>query len=245
MNTLGPAEIRKLISELTGDEIVSKKFLLIILGLLGDFDSFEQIQSLMPMNKKLIDSNIDLRIIGIGSKDSKAIFCKYTQLTQDNLIIVENTKIHDALGLYSCSEITSNSYFNLLLMCLGINSPGTIKEVLRGYLGDRGSKRIFDSENESYFKSVSIVNPDLFQLLDFVSGLRPFELASLRLSNLFQVMTNWNLYMLNGDYLTQRGGTFLLDGSDIVLYSHKSKGLLNYSNKMSDPYYFLEKYLTN
>ena len=47
-------------------------------------------------------------------------------------------------------------------------------------------------------------------------SLRPFELASLRLSNMIEVLSNWNIYMNNTAYLTQRGATFLIDDSNEI-----------------------------
>ncbi len=245
MDTLKAKEVRNLVEEIYGERLQSRKLLLVVLGLLGDFDSFEQIQSIVPIIQKLINSNIDFRVIGIGNEYSKNRFCDYTNLPTQNIIVKDNNDIHNKLKLSKGSMFFNLSYLNLLLMCLGVNSPGTIKEVIRGYLGDRKADRIFKNENRLFYKNKSIVNPELFRLIAFHKGLRPFELASLRLSNLIEVLSNWNIYMFDDSFLTQRGGTFLLDSNNTILYSHKSKGLLNYSYNMSNPNGYIEKFLIN
>ena len=44
--------------------------------------------------------------------------------------------------------------------------------------------------------------------------LRPFELASLRLQNMIEVLSNWDTYMPYPNSLTQRGGTYLLNNNN-------------------------------
>ena len=64
---------------------------------------------------------------------------------------------------------------------------------------------------------------------------RPFELALRRLLNMFEILSNWKIYMNDNSYLTQRGATYLLDKSNQILYSFKSTSLLQYSNNMDNP----------
>ena len=45
---------------------------------------------------------------------------------------------------------------------------------------------------------------------------RPFELATVRLRNMNEVLSKWGTYVPNNAYITQRGGTFLLDEDDSV-----------------------------
>ncbi len=242
MTTLKGIEIRKLLQHALGEELESKKVLFIILGLLGDFDSFEQVQSILPIYNKLEQSRINLRVIGIGNKQSKDIFCSYTNLPSKDLIVVEDNTLHKNLLLNRGSQVTQNGYINLLLMCLGFNSPGTIKEVIRGYLGDQNASGIFNLD-QKITKNKLVIKPELFNMIGNSQNLRPFELASLRLSNLFEVLSNWKLYMYNESYFTQRGGTFLIDEGDQILYSYKSKGLLGFSDNMSKPLDYLDKFL--
>jgi hypothetical protein len=45
------------------------------------------------------------------------------------------------------------------------------------------------------------------------------------------------------DFLTQRGGTFLLDADDTVLYAHRDRGILGFSETMARPLSFLDVFL--
>ena len=109
MNTLKGIEIRKLLQKVLGEELESKKILFIVLGLLGDFDSFEQVQSIVPIYNKLQESRIHLRFIGIGNKKSKDIFCTYTNLPPENLFVVQDITTHTNLFLNKGSHLTQNA----------------------------------------------------------------------------------------------------------------------------------------
>jgi hypothetical protein len=68
---------------------------------------------------------------------------------------------------------------------------------------------------------------------------RPFELATLRLRNMVEVLGNWKTYVPNPAYLTQRGGTFLFDSGGKLLYEHRDTGILGFAANMSHPLSFL------
>jgi hypothetical protein len=118
----------------------------------------------------------------------------------------------------------------LLLMCAGIGSPGTLAEVFRGYRGDRNAPQRIDSP--------------LFRLAGGEGFQRPFELATVRLRNMNEVLSNWRLYVPRDDFITQRGGTFLLDADNHILYSHRDAGILGFSATMSRPLSFLDPWLS-
>jgi AhpC/TSA antioxidant enzyme len=71
---------------------------------------------------------------------------------------------------------------------------------------------------------------------------RPFELATLRLRNMSEVLSHWKTYVPNADFLTQRGGTFLIDNQGQVLYEHRDRGILGFAENMSRPLSFLADY---
>ena len=76
----------------------SKKYKLIVLfGLLGDFDSFEYAINL----KNFIDynqvKNLDIFAIGIGNQNGKEKFCNFTGFSEENLIVVPDNQIHNNL----------------------------------------------------------------------------------------------------------------------------------------------------
>ncbi len=220
-----------------------KKTLFIVLGLLGDFDSFEYVQSLIKFLPRIKNSDIDLCIVGIGDLDSKKRFCKYTNLPENYIYIVENSDFHKALLIEPGLSITPNPLLNLTLMCMGVGSPGTLSEVLRGYLGDKSSMNLFSNgEMISLFRYGNF-NASLFNILGKEKVLRPFELATLRLMNMIEVLSNWRTYMINDKFLTQRSATFIVDSNYRLIYSFYSKGLLGFSESMSKPLEFLENWI--
>jgi len=54
-----------------------------------------------------------------------------------------------------------------------------------------------------------------------------------------EVLTNWNTYVPNSAYLTQRGATFLFDNKGQLVYEHRDPGILGFAANMSQPLSFL------
>ena len=238
MENLKSSEI-KILEQEFGPVNQAKLNLYIILGLLGDFDSFEYIQSLVLILDKLKDYGFNIFVLGIGDAQSKKYFCNHTKLPKSFLKVIESNSIHKQLGLNEGLSFSNSQIFNLMLMCMGIGSKGTLREVLRGYTGDINGQRIFKSDKDLPFIKNNLFNYDLFNLIGNNDSLRPFELASLRLINMKEVLSNWKIYMLNNDYLTQRGATYVIDADYKFIYSHKNEGVLGFSENMSNPMRFL------
>ena len=217
-----------------------KKFKLIILfGLLGDFDSFEYAINLKNFIDNNQDKNLDIFAIAIGNNNGKEKFCKFTGFKEDNLIIVSNNQIHNNLKLSKGLDLGLGGWINMLLMLSGINSLKTIKEVVRGYTGDRKANQIY-----SEFEKIDVLKFLKFSGNSFskVFGdgyLRPFELATFRLNNMNEIIQNWGDYILNEKYLPQRGASFLLNDKNQVIYKFFSRDVLGYSSNMRDPLGFL------
>ena len=73
-----------------------KKFKLIVLfGLLGDFDSFEYAINLKNFIENHQDQNLDIFAIAIGNQIGKEKFCKFTGFQKENLIVVSDNQIHN------------------------------------------------------------------------------------------------------------------------------------------------------
>ena len=105
-----------------------KKFKLIVLfGLLGDFDSFEYAINLKSFIDNNQDKNLDIFAIAIGNQNGKEKFCKFTGFRKENLIVVSNNKIHNNLEVSRGLNIGLGGWINMLLMLSGINSFKTIK----------------------------------------------------------------------------------------------------------------------
>ena len=205
--------------------------LVLLFSQLGDFDSLEYAQALVAAMPQLQRAGLHLLAIGIGDDDSADRFCAFTGFPRSCLQVEPDNRLHLALGLYQGLQAPGGPWPNLLLMCAGIGSPGTLAEVFRGYTGDRSAPQ-------------RLTTP-LFRLAGGEGFQRPFELASVRLQNMVEVLGRWRTYVPCDDYITQRGGTFLLDADDSLLYVHRDRGILGFSETMANPLQFLEPFLTS
>jgi hypothetical protein len=217
-----------------------KKYkLIVLLGLLGDFDSFEYAINLKNFIDNNQDKNLDIFAIAIGNKKGKGKFCNFTGFCKENLITVSDNQIHTKLKISKGLDIGLGGWLNMVLMLSGINSFKTIKEVIRGYTGDRKAKQIY-----SEFDTINVLKSLKFSGNSFkkVFGdgyLRPFELATFRLNNMNEIIQNWGDYILREEYLPQRGASFLLNDKNQLIYKFFSSDILGYSSNMRDPLGFL------
>ena len=220
----------------------SKKYkLIVLLGLLGDFDSFEYAINLKNFINNSQNKDIDIFAIAIGTKVGKDKFCKFTGFPNKNLEVVHDNKIHKDLKVSKGIDIGLGGWINMLIMLSGINSLKTIKEVIRGYTGDRNSKQIFSDEDQINLFNLIRFPGVFFKYTCGDNYLRPFELATYRLTNMLEILQNWNDYILDNKYLPQRGASFLLDDKDQIIYNYFSNDVLGYSSKMEDPLAFLSE----
>jgi len=204
-----------------------RRRLVVLLSQLGDFDSLEYAQALTEALPRLEAAGIALLAIGIGDGAGADRFCAFTGFPRDRLLVDAEPRLHRQLGLYAGLQTPGGPWPALLLMCAGIGSPGTLAEVLRGYSGDRRAPArlespLFNSLGQGYQ--------------------RPFELATVRLRNMVEVLGKWRTYVPSDAHITQRGGTFLLEADDTLLYSHRDRGILGFSETMNRPLAFLEPY---
>lgn len=81
-----------------------------------------------------------------------------------------------------------NGYVKLLVMCAGIGSPGTLREVIRGYTGDRDAPQVFNDGS-----NVDISWKSAFNLAGGKGFQRPFELATFRLTNMIAILRDWEV----------------------------------------------------
>ena len=217
-----------------------KKFKLIVLfGLLGDFDSFEYAINLKNFIDNHQDKNLDIFAIAIGNKNGKQKFCKFTGFPQESLIAVSDNQIHNELKISKGLDIGLGGWINMLLMLSGINSFKTIKEVIRGYTGDRKAKQIYSEVDKIDVLKFFNFSGNSFKKVFGDGYLRPFELATFRLNNMNEIIQNWSDYILNEEYLPQRGASFLLNNKNQIIYKFFSEDVLGYSSNMRDPLGFL------
>ena len=214
--------------------------LIVITGLLGDFDSFEYAQKLSKFMELQQEEKIEILFLGIGSKIGKEKFSNFTGIPSDNLKITQNNELHNKLGIHKGLDVGLGTWINMLIMLSGIYSSKTIKEVIRGYKGDRNSKQIFSDVD--LINILSFKFSGIFFKYTFGDGyLRPFELATFRLNNMIEIIKNWSEYILDNKYLPQRGASFILNDKNHIIYRYYSTDVLGYSPKMEDPLGFLSE----
>ena len=238
-------EVKNLLTNLIKDfhyEKVSKYKLIVFVGLLGDFDSFEYAINLSKLLTSKKINNLDIFFIAIGNQKGKEKFCKYTGFPKKNLKVVNNNQLHDLIGASKGLNIGLGGWINMTLMLMGIGSPKTLIEVIRGYTGDKGSNQIYSYSDQINLFNFFKFSGKLFEKPFGKGYLRPFELATFRLNNMIEILKNWKDYMIDTKYLPQRTCTFIIDQNNDVIYKYFSKDILNYSKNMKSPLDFLNKF---
>ena len=217
--------------------------LVLLLSQLGDFDSLEYAQALVPLLPQLESAGIAVLAIGIGDEAGRQRFCAFTGFPRERLQVDTEPRLHRDLGLYEGLTQIGGPWSNLLLMCAGIGSPGTLAEVLRGYTGDRSAPQRIADDETIQAGPLPPLRGSFFARAGGTGFQRPFELATVRLRNMTEVLGHWRTYVPRDDFLTQRGGTFLLEADDTLLYSYRDRGILGFSETMARPLSFLDPYL--
>lgn len=219
----------------------SKRTLILLWPQLGDFDTLEYAWWVKRDRTKLQAANIQVRAVGIGDRTAGQKFCTYTGFPPEHLYIDPTASLHQQLNLYPGLTAAlpgftpqQNGYLNLLLMCMGIGSPGTLKEVFRGYTGDKSAPQLIADDETVKAAPLPALKGDVFKAAGGKGFQRPFELATLRLRNMAEVLGNWKTYVPDAAYLTQRGATFLLQGEKVV-YEWHDRNILGFAQNMGDP----------
>jgi hypothetical protein len=220
-----------------------RRRLVLLLSQLGDFDSLEYAQALVPVLPQLQAAGIAVLAIAIGDEAGRERFCAFTGFPSERLLVDAEPHLHRDLGLYEGLRQAGGPWPNLLLMCAGLGSPGTLAEVLRGYTGDRSAPQRIADDETIQAGPLPPIKGSFFARAGGRGFQRPFELATVRLRNMAEVLGHWRTYVPRDDFLTQRGGTYLLEADDTLLYSHRDPGILGFSATMARPLSFLEPYL--
>lgn len=220
--------------------------LVLLWSQLGDFDSLEYAWWLHREGQRLQTEGVVIRAVGIGSLASGQRFCAYTGFPTDWLFVDPAAELHQRLNLYSGLSlkipplsVAQNAWLNLLLMCAGIGSPGTLAEVFRGYRGDHQAPQLIADAETVQATPLPALKGSSFQWAGGKGFQRPFELATLRLRNMAEALSHWKIYIPNSAYLTQRGATFLFNTQGDLLYEHYDQGILGFASDMSNPLSFL------
>lgn len=124
------------LSELTR----GKKSLLVFLTHLGDLSSWELAQKLLFYIPQIKAADINLVTVAPGATSEHATeFCLKTGLPVEYLYIDFEAESYNKLNFEKgfMPDAPISPYLKLLPMLMGIQSEGTIGEVLRGYVGDK------------------------------------------------------------------------------------------------------------
>ena len=113
-----PEALLRRIGENPGADAGFKR-LVVLLTQLGDFDSMEYAQALVPALPSLEQAGIRPLAIAIGDQAGADRFCTFTGFPSDLLQIEPDDQLHQALGL-SAGPGTRRPWPSLLLMCAGI-----------------------------------------------------------------------------------------------------------------------------
>ena len=149
----------------------------------------------------------------------------------------------------------ARGWLNYMAMCAGIAAPGTLQEIFRGYVGDKTApERLLPQEvvraGPIVIKGVVDVKigPIEYQSLwkNEEGYLRPAELATIRLRSMVEVLTKFDDYVPDQSLIDWRGATFLLDSKGVrsngpLIYEHRDRGVLTYSETMPRPLSFLSE----
>jgi hypothetical protein len=136
-----------------------RQVLCVLLPQLGDFDCAEYIEQLIACEKELKDANMVLRVIAIGDANSAGKFSRFTGLPLDSLRMDPTASLYQELQLHRGPDWEApkiipekiqpkaKAWINYMAMCSGISAPGTLKEIFRGYVGDKTApERLTDAD---------------------------------------------------------------------------------------------------
>ena len=97
-----------------------KRRLVVLLTQLGDFDSIEYAQALVPALPQLASAGIAVLAIGIGQAAGADRFCQFTGFPRERLLVDADPQLHRVLGLYEGLQQLGGPWPNLLLRSRGV-----------------------------------------------------------------------------------------------------------------------------
>mmetsp|Transcript_23909 Transcript_23909/g.74424 ORF Transcript_23909/g.74424 Transcript_23909/m.74424 type:complete len:342 (+) Transcript_23909:25-1050(+) len=150
----------------------------------------------------------------------------------------------------------ADAWLRYLAMCAGVAAPGTLPEILRGYLGDRSAPERLRPDEVVTAGFVQIgpgVGPVSIGPISYENAWaeeagyqRPVELATVRLKNMVEALGNWDEYVSNPTQIARRGATFIFEEpSGECIYEYRHRGVLTYSETMRRPLSFLAPFIGN
>jgi len=257
---------------------LGNRALVVVMPQLGDFDSAEYAEFLSAVTADLDEASVDLRVIGIGGVGSALQFSNFTGLPIRFLRVDPTAEVHGKLGLHrgpgwdvpdwfptsvleafanmvgadvTAANAVARAWLNYMAMCAGIAAPGTLAEILRGYVGDRSAPERLAQDEIVRAGPIAIrgardvkIGPIEYQNFwkDEEGYQRPIELATVRLRAMVEVLSNFGEYVPDQQHLDFRGATYIFEDGQAV-YEYRDRGVLTYSETMPRPLLFLEPYI--
>lgn len=206
-----------------------KRTIVLFLTQLADFDSWEQAKFMVDDLPRLEAANVNVIAFGLGSVHAGEQFCERTKFPKEKLIVTSSSRLYRKMeyspGFGDALPVKLPGMVKLLVMCAGIGSPGTLKTVISGYFGSKNKPPVLVEGSNADV-------PEVRKLMDATLGaeyLRPFEMATLRLANMTEILNNWDDLVCEDDQLlVQRGGSMVLDEEGEIVFDHVDPGILGY-----------------
>ncbi|KAG1676150.1 hypothetical protein FOA52_004990 [Chlamydomonas sp. UWO 241] len=184
----------------------------------ADLSSWELAQKLVKVMPTLEASSVEVFSVGLGTQANAQEFARIMRFPLDRLFADPDGVCYKALGFSPgfAPDLQISPYAKLVPMLAGIGSPGTLQEVIRGYVGDKEAKPVYEGSTP-------------FDVLG-TGYQRPMELATLRLFNMIGILPKWaELSPPNEELLVQQGGTVAFEGTD-TMFRHDDSGILKYTD---------------
>lgn len=210
-------------------QAAGERHVLVFLSHFGDLTSWEYAQKLRDNMNVLEARGGGVSVVGLGTPANGRKFAELLDFPLMHLYACPDLAVYKALGFAPgfLPDAAVSPYLKLLGMLAGAGSPGTIQEVVRGYVGDRDARQIFESSP--------------FDVLG-TGYQRPFELATLRLSNMVGLgalapegaaasgcLPNWAELVSDEALICQQGGTLAFEGARL-LHAQRDSGILKYAD---------------
>ena len=106
----------------------------------------------------------------------------------------------------------------LLVMCAGIGSPGTLKTVISGYFGSKNKPPVLVEGSNGRTGVRKLMGATLNRYL------RPFEMATLRLANMTEILNNWDDLVCEAIALGAKRRSMVLDEEGEIVFDPWIRG---------------------
>jgi len=199
-------------------------------------NAWEYAQKLISCREALEAVGAEVVVIGIGTDAAARLFADQLDFPSEQLFADPTGACARSLGFSQgpFTNLNISPFAKLLAMLGGIGSPGTLEAIVQGFLGDKDAEAEWVAQALAQGAAKGRFPADLpastFSPVG-TTGLRPFELATLRLQNVVQgIIANWGSLAPADPQLTlQQGGTVVVNPRGEVIYRYADEGILVYT----------------